>query len=235
MPGLLARLKGCFTESTEKRREFQQWLEDAEAMTNRIADVDSEISITIADPSVHDTPLIGISPGFTQLTGYSAKEILGRNCRFLIDSVPDHHRTLPSERDKARVFSQTCRAVALRQQQGGDPEPGPENCCCIQLNRRKDDSFFWNMFLMHFCRIDGKPYMVALQHKLSDVEVWGGDEALTAQAAELRRRLELALSRLEVEEECDPSKASSADDTRLHFPKELYAAHVERFCESLPT
>ena len=40
-------------------------------------------SIVISDPSQNDCPMIFISNEFTRHTGYSIKESLGKNCRFL--------------------------------------------------------------------------------------------------------------------------------------------------------
>ncbi len=39
--------------------------------------------IVITDPNLPDNPIIYSNPGFSDITGYSANEILGRNCRFL--------------------------------------------------------------------------------------------------------------------------------------------------------
>jgi EAL domain-containing protein (putative c-di-GMP-specific phosphodiesterase class I)/DICT domain-containing protein len=39
--------------------------------------------IAIADATLPDLPLIYVNPGFVQITGYSAEQVLGRNCRFL--------------------------------------------------------------------------------------------------------------------------------------------------------
>lgn len=39
--------------------------------------------IVITDPSREDNPIIYTNPAFTEITGYSADEILGVNCRFL--------------------------------------------------------------------------------------------------------------------------------------------------------
>lgn len=39
--------------------------------------------VIITDPSRPDNPIIYTNPSFTEITGYSADEILGRNCRFL--------------------------------------------------------------------------------------------------------------------------------------------------------
>jgi len=43
-----------------------------------------DVSVTMAMSSAElDYPLIAVSPGFEQLTGYSMGDIIGRNCRFL--------------------------------------------------------------------------------------------------------------------------------------------------------
>ncbi len=42
-----------------------------------------ECGVTIADPSLEDTPLIYANAAFERMTGYPRAEILGRNCRFL--------------------------------------------------------------------------------------------------------------------------------------------------------
>jgi PAS domain S-box-containing protein len=39
--------------------------------------------VVITDPNRADNPIIYTNPAFTEITGYSAEEILGRNCRFL--------------------------------------------------------------------------------------------------------------------------------------------------------
>ena len=40
-------------------------------------------SIVISDPSQKDCPMVYISKEFSKHTGYSVKESLGKNCRFL--------------------------------------------------------------------------------------------------------------------------------------------------------
>ncbi|MBX9877402.1 MAG: PAS domain S-box protein [Candidatus Obscuribacterales bacterium] len=39
--------------------------------------------VVITDPNRADNPIIYTNPAFTEITGYQAEEILGRNCRFL--------------------------------------------------------------------------------------------------------------------------------------------------------
>ena len=78
--------------------------------------------VTISDPSLPDNPLIYVNEGFERLTGYSAEEVIGRNCRFL--QGPD---TDPEATEVIRE--------ALRHQRA----------CAVQiLNYRKDGTPFWN-------------------------------------------------------------------------------------------
>ncbi|MGF1552216.1 MAG: PAS domain-containing protein [Paracoccaceae bacterium] len=53
-----------------------------DAAARRVLD-QAQYSISIADPSVEDCPLVYVNRAFTLLTGYSETDCLGRNCRFL--------------------------------------------------------------------------------------------------------------------------------------------------------
>ncbi|HEY9642109.1 MAG TPA: EAL domain-containing protein, partial [Coleofasciculaceae cyanobacterium] len=84
--------------------------------------VDASTSIVITDPNQPDNPILFVNPAFTQLTGYSAAEVIGKNCRFLqgIDTDP-------------AVVQQIREAIAQRQ-----------SITCTLLNYRKDQTPFWN-------------------------------------------------------------------------------------------
>ena len=43
----------------------------------------------LSDPKLPDNPIVFASPGFYKLTGYTSKEVLGRNCRFLQGPATD--------------------------------------------------------------------------------------------------------------------------------------------------
>ena len=78
--------------------------------------------VTISNPALPDNPLIYVNEGFERLTGYSAAEVIGRNCRFL--QGPDTH---PDAMEEIRA--------ALRN----------DRPCTVQiLNYRKDGTPFWN-------------------------------------------------------------------------------------------
>lgn len=78
--------------------------------------------ITISDPALADNPLIYVNRGFEQLTGYSARSVLGRNCRFL--QGPD------TDPKTAQVIRE---AIANERE-----------CTVEILNYRKNGRAFWN-------------------------------------------------------------------------------------------
>lgn len=43
----------------------------------------TRLPLSITDPTLDDNPLVYVNQAFTDLTGYSAEEVIGRNCRFL--------------------------------------------------------------------------------------------------------------------------------------------------------
>jgi PAS domain S-box-containing protein len=43
----------------------------------------SSNGVVVSDPNLPDTPIIYVNPAFERITGYSANEVLGHNCRFL--------------------------------------------------------------------------------------------------------------------------------------------------------
>ena len=103
------------TEDTNYSRH--EWL----ALQDRALAVAAE-GITIADARQPGRPLIYVNEGFERLTGYSAADALGRNCKFLQgadchpETVEEIRRSLIEERD----------------------------CTVEILNRRKDGTPFWN-------------------------------------------------------------------------------------------
>jgi len=78
--------------------------------------------ILITDPYLPDNPVVYASPSFERMTGYSAQEVVGRNCRFL--QGPD---TAPEAVALMRA--------AIQEKRG---------CSIELLNYRKDGVPFWN-------------------------------------------------------------------------------------------
>ena len=97
-------------------------VEDAEALVRERAVVAAGLSFTVADPHQEDCPLVYVNPAFERTTGYTAEEVLGRNCRFLQGPA-----TEPVAVRRIRM--------AIEDEQ---------NLVITLLNYRKDGTAFWN-------------------------------------------------------------------------------------------
>lgn len=96
---------------------------------------ESSPHFVISDPSQPDNPILFVSPGFSELTGYSLSESVGRNCRFLQgkDTNPN----------AIKQISMACKAE--------------KEIRLILLNYKKNGTPFWN--LLHITPVkdcDGK-------------------------------------------------------------------------------
>lgn len=80
--------------------------------------------IVISDPSQPDNPIIFCNPAFLQVTGYTAEEVMGKNCRFLQGT----------DRDQAGL--QVIREAIVN-----------KRGCHVRIrNYRKSGEMFWNDF-----------------------------------------------------------------------------------------
>ena len=114
--GDVTKLRGAghdITDRQERQRELrllQQAIDDA------------KVSITLADPSQPDAPLVYVNDAFEEMTGYPPEEMLGRNCRFLQGEDTDPEK------------------VAALREAINNEEP-----ISVELrNYRKDGTVFWN-------------------------------------------------------------------------------------------
>jgi PAS domain S-box-containing protein len=82
----------------------------------------TDICFAISDPRRPDNPLVWVNPAFTRVTGYTADDVVGRNCRFLQGPATDPAAVAQIAADLAAGRSS---AVTL-------------------LNYRADRTAFWN-------------------------------------------------------------------------------------------
>jgi PAS domain S-box-containing protein len=86
----------------------------------------SQQNFAISDPSLPDNPIVYVSQGFLDLTGYTLDQVLGRNCRFLQGPGTDQNAVEVIRR-------------GIRE--------GVDTSVCL-LNYKADGTPFWNQFFV---------------------------------------------------------------------------------------
>ena len=119
------------------------WTPPDAAVLDALAD-----GLTVADVTLPGQPLVYASRAFLRLTGYSADEVMGRNCRFL--QGPDTDRAV-RERIGSAIRAREPLTVEL-------------------VNYRKDGSAFWNeLKLSPVTEADGSVHRyIGLQSDVTD-------------------------------------------------------------------
>ena len=82
--------------------------------------------MVVSDPTLPDNPLVYVNQAFEQLTGFSAAEVVGRNCRFMQGPLTEQ-----ADVDSMRL------AIAHRERIDVD-----------LLNHRRDGTPFWNRLMV---------------------------------------------------------------------------------------
>lgn len=157
-----------------------------------------KFSVTIADPVQPDFPLVACSAGFSDLTGYMLPEIVGRNCRFLLNGVPPTYIN-----DQARFHARDfCIVVNKGLEYNSRSEvlpPGIKQCgpalpkgevICVQTNAMKTGELFKNMFFLKQVWLDEQPYIIGLQAGVAE------DYEDADQLQELQHKCQYAWKRL---------------------------------------
>jgi len=99
---------------------------DIDETVLRRAVAESRDGVAIADARLPDLPLIYVNAAFEAMTGYTAAEVLGTNCRFLQGDLRDQE------------------GLKILRESIAQGEP----CVVTLKNFRKDGSLFWNELSM---------------------------------------------------------------------------------------
>jgi PAS domain S-box-containing protein len=132
----------------------------------------SSNGIVIVDRELPDMPITYINAAFERMTGYSAEEVIGRNCRFMHGA------------DRAQAGIEQMRN-AIR---------NGEKCSVLLRNYRKDGTLFWNQ--LHIDPItDGHGQVTHYVGIQNDVTTLQYAEVQLTQALEKERELNQLRSR----------------------------------------
>lgn len=105
-------------------------------------------SIIITECTKPDNPIVYMNPAFEKLTGYSAEDVIGSNCRFLQGEDTD-----PKSVDKIRTAIQA-----------------GTSCEVTLLNYRKDKTPFWNkLYVAPLKNTNGVvTHFIGIQHDVTE-------------------------------------------------------------------
>lgn len=135
-----------------------------EAVPNLRANKELSVVCVVSDPLALDCPLVFLSRGFEEATGYDAAFALGRNCRFLQPSTRGMNEALNGE--------ELCRIkefCSLRREEALKSKP----LTCLMLNQRRTGERFWNLLHLAHVALNGRPYLFGAQHLLTEVAMPG--------------------------------------------------------------
>lgn len=79
--------------------------------------VDSSVALILCDLELPDHPIVYVSDSFCELTGYTRKEVLGRNCRFLQAPPPGLDKRTPAMIAADKVAIHRLRQSVQRQEE----------------------------------------------------------------------------------------------------------------------
>ncbi|GMH71080.1 hypothetical protein TrRE_jg11126 [Triparma retinervis] len=105
---------------------LQEQINGLQSENENLKEIIRKENFAISDPSLPDNPIVYVSQGFLDLTGYKLDQVLGRNCRFLQGPGTDQ-----SAVDVIRK--------GLRE--------GVDTSVCL-LNYKADGTPFWNQFFV---------------------------------------------------------------------------------------
>ncbi|KEY64000.1 hypothetical protein S7711_07996 [Stachybotrys chartarum IBT 7711] len=114
--------------------------------------VDSSVALILCDLELPDHPIVYVSDSFCELTGYTRKEVLGRNCRFLQVPPPGLDKRTPAMIAADKVAVHRLRQSVQRQEE-------------VQLqitNYKKDGAAFMNILSIIPVQLGSSGYRYAV-------------------------------------------------------------------------
>eukprot|EP00929_Paragymnodinium_shiwhaense_P117530 TRINITY_DN8821_c0_g1_i2.p1 TRINITY_DN8821_c0_g1~~TRINITY_DN8821_c0_g1_i2.p1 ORF type:complete len:1814 (+),score=408.53 TRINITY_DN8821_c0_g1_i2:108-5549(+) len=133
----------------------ETWRGD-ESLEAAMRDDPSSPVVAVSDPESPDCPLVHVSASWTELTGYSSQEALGRNGRFLQLTDKDLNRRM--NRDEITKLTNFTRQ--LRNGKGADA------MIFLLVNETKGGERFFNLIHIQHVEFHGKHYTIGITTKI---------------------------------------------------------------------
>jgi len=127
-------------------------------LVGKFLDDEKEDAVLLVDALCFDCPIIGISEGFTKLTGFPREQVIGRNCRLMLGSVPEVSIS-KSVRKNLRDFVRMCRLRDLDR---------ISEVSSLQPNCRTNGTHFMNLFMIGRVMVRHHPFLLGVQTAIGE-------------------------------------------------------------------
>jgi hypothetical protein len=164
-------------DSPETRQKMMQQIQ---YVTGKLASL--PFSVCVSDPLLEDTPIIGTSKAFLMLCGRDFREIIGKNCRLLLEGVPAEEISRSARKD-SRNYCTTARLRNLA---------SLPNMVLLQRNARKNGELFYNYIMLGaLCGPGGRILVAGLQIDMGNMvdKITVADQAAAVDAHQENMRV----------------------------------------------
>jgi len=112
----------------------------------------------LVDALCHDFPIVGAADGFCEIFGRQRRELLGVNCRVLLQGVPEV-AVSKSARKNISNFCSMCRVIGLKE---------IAHTSAVQPNSHGNGKHFVNFFMLGLCTVHRHPFILGVQLPVGD-------------------------------------------------------------------
>jgi len=162
----------------EDPREIERLVQEAHEMTGHYLN-DIKDPALLVDAICKDCPIVGATKGFCEMTGYTLEHVIGRNCRMMLDGVPQVAISR-SARKNLQNYCDMCKVVGLTQ---------IAEASAVQPNARRDGSHFVNLFLLGLCKVRHRTLILGVQLPLGEGLFVRLSQAASGRAIESTRQV----------------------------------------------
>jgi len=133
--------------------------------------------VLLADPLLAECPIVSCSSAACQMTGYSKKQLIGQNCRILLQGVPTT-AVSKSARKNITDYCSSCLIEGLST---------ISEIATLQPNARADGSHFVNFFVLSLIKVRHRIFIIGVQMEVGQGLFVRLSKAQQKEAMELSR------------------------------------------------
>jgi len=136
---------------------IKAYVADAYSKTSELLDNIQDPALLV-DALCSDCPIVGVTAGFRQLTGYEVEHVIGKNCRMMLEGVPPAAISR-SARKNIVSYCSTCQVEEIQ---------AIPQITAMQPNVRRDGSYFVNFFMLGMLQVKQRVFILGVQRPMGE-------------------------------------------------------------------